>query len=227
MSKELKTVLVIGGIIIAIVAVLIAVARHQASTKPLPEEALVRDNSHYTGAVDASVTLVEFGDFQCPACGQAEPVVQQLRQEYGDKLKFVYRNFPLSFHQHAQLAAQAAEAAGLQGKFWEMHDQLFVTQSDWSAVTDPTSQFKDMAKQLGLDEQKFADDLFSQTVQDIVRADQRDGEALGVTGTPSFYLNGDKQDSWAYASLKQKIDQLLAQDEQQEQASVTASPVSE
>lgn len=224
MSSELKKVLIIGGIIVAVVVVLIVVAKYAASTKPTPTEALLRDNSHYSGSAEAAATLIEFGDFQCPACGQAEPVISQIRQEYGDRLKFVYRNFPLSFHQHAPLAAQAAEAAALQSKFWEMHDLLYANQATWSAMSDPTEQFKSYAQQLSLDVAKFSNDLTSQAVKDTVKADQRDGEALGISGTPTFYLNGKKLDSWSHDQLKQEIDQILNQAQTQASSSATPTP---
>lgn len=150
----------------------------------------VNDSDWYEGGKDATVTLVEYSDFQCPACGAYFPVVQGLLQNYGDKLKIVYRNYPLPQHSNAQLAAQAAEAAGIQGRFFDMHDVLFSTQKDWSDLANPTDNFVTYATQLGLNVEQFKTDLTSSTVKDAIAQDVRSGNSANVDSTPTFFLNG-------------------------------------
>jgi protein-disulfide isomerase len=142
---------------------------------------------------NAKAILVEYGDFQCPACGAYESMLDRLQSEFNGQLQFVYREFPLTqVHQNAQLAAQAAEAAGLQGKFWEMHDKLYATQRDWS--DQPNSQalslFKSYAQSLGLNVPKFSSDINSSAVTTKIANDVSSGNLSGIQGTPTFFLNG-------------------------------------
>lgn len=134
---------------------------------------------------DAKVTVVEFSDFQCPACKAAEPVVAEILNKYKDKIRFVYRNYPLPSHEFGQIAAQAAEAANLQNKFWEYHDKLFEKSPDLKKENLLT-----IAKDLGLDLDKFNKDLDSDAVKQKVADDQADGNRAGVNATPTFYING-------------------------------------
>jgi protein-disulfide isomerase len=154
----------------------------------------VSAQDHVAGPDDAPVTLVEYGDYECPYCGMAYPVVKKARRELGSQMRFVYRHFPLAeAHPHARIAAQAAEAAGAQGKFWEMHDTLFEHQQALD-VEDLIGY----AKSLGLDVVRFARDLESGTYAKRVRDDFRSGVRSGVNGTPSFFVNGVRYDgSWA------------------------------
>lgn len=151
----------------------------------------VNDSDWYEGGKDATVTLVEYSDFQCPACGAYFPVVKSLSQNYGDKLKIIYRHYPLTqLHRNAQLAAQAAEAAGMQGKFFDMHDMLFSGQKDWSDLADPTDTFVAYATQIGLNVDQFKADLTSSGVKDAIAQDVRGGNSANVDSTPTFFLNG-------------------------------------
>ncbi len=151
----------------------------------------VNDSDWFVGNKDASVVLVEYSDFQCPACGAYFPVVKGLEEAYGDKLKIVYRNYPLTtIHPNAQLAAQAAEAAGIQGKFFLMHDVLFGNQKTWSAEADPTGLFLGYATSLGLDVEKFKTDLTSDAVLSAIKDDMNGGNAANINATPTFFLNG-------------------------------------
>jgi protein-disulfide isomerase len=154
----------------------------------------VSAQDHTAGPDDAPVTLVEYGDFECPYCGMAHPIVQAAQRELGSQLRFVFRHFPLAeAHPHARLAAQAAEAAGAQGRFWEMHDTLFEHQ-DALDVEDLVGY----AESLGLDSAQFARDLESGTYAKKVRDDFRSGVRSGVNGTPTFFVNGTRYDgSWA------------------------------
>jgi protein-disulfide isomerase len=154
----------------------------------------VSASDHAAGPDDAPVTLVEYGDYECPYCGMAHPIVKRAQRELGNRLRFVFRNFPLAeSHPHARLAAQAAEAAAAQGKFWEMHDMLFEHQ-DALEPEDLTGY----AKSLGLDTAQFVRDLEAGTYAKRVRDDFRSGVKSGVNGTPTFFVNGNRYDgSWA------------------------------
>ncbi len=227
MTKELKQLLIIGGVIVAVVAVLIVVSQYKSANKPVATEALLRSDSHAAGPEDAPVTLVEFGDFQCPACASAEPMVKQLRTEFADNLRFVFRNFPLvSLHPNATRAAEAAEAAAEQGKFWEMHDLLYEQQTVWAGMSNPSEQFKAYAKQLGLDESKFAQDSSDAEVTGRVSRDFSDGGVLGVNATPTFYINGQKVENATYDAMKQQIEDIIARSktDQSQEATPSATP---
>src|SRR5919205_2489985 len=140
---------------------------------------IVGPEDHAQGPIDAPITLVEYGDYECPHCGHAYPIVKQVQQEFGDDLRFVFRNFPLAnAHPHAELAAEAAEAAGAQGKFWEMHDWLFENQEDLSAAN-----IVEGARELGLDAKRLAKDIESRKYQEKVRRDFSGGVRSGVNGT--------------------------------------------
>jgi protein-disulfide isomerase len=156
----------------------------------------VSDRDHITGPDDAPVTLVEYGDFECPYCGMAYPVVKTAQRALGDNIRFVFRNFPLAeAHPHARVAAQAAEAAGAQGKFWEMHDMLFEHQN----ALEP-EDLVTYADALGLDSVRFLRELQAGTYEKRVREDFRSGVRSGVNGTPTFFVNGYRYDgSWENA----------------------------
>lgn len=145
------------------------------------------------GSAGSGVLLVEYSDFQCPACASYYPVVKRLSQRFGDRLAVVYRHFPLKqIHRNAELAARAAEAAGSAGKFWEMHDLLFEEQGRWAKQSDPMETFLGYAKQLGLDAEGFQKNLRSSEVKKAVEEDRRSGFNAGVNSTPTFFLNGKK-----------------------------------
>jgi protein-disulfide isomerase len=148
---------------------------------------------HFKGNEKATVTLTEYGDFQCPYCKQYEPTVQQVVETNKDKIRFQFRNFPIvNIHQNAFAAARAAEAADQQKKFWEMHDALYET-TNWQVWTNsgaPTKLFENYAQQIGLNVEQFKKDFASSKVNSAVNADVDAGNKLGVTGTPTFFLNG-------------------------------------
>jgi protein-disulfide isomerase len=149
---------------------------------------------HAAGPDDAPATLVEYGDYECPYCGMAHPIVKRAQQALGNQLRFVFRNFPLAeAHPHARLAAQAAEAAGAQGKFWEMHDTLFEHQD----ALEPDDVLG-YAQAIGLDVERFTRELESGVYARKVRDDFRSGVRSGVNGTPTFFVNGVRYEgSWA------------------------------
>lgn len=180
-----KVVLIVLGVIVAVVGFLYF-------TKPA-EQTGGTLSEHTTGAGSTGVVLVEYGDFQCPACGSYYPVLQQVKAKYGDQITLQFRNFPLeSIHVNARAASRAAEAASLQGKFWEMHDKLFESQLQWSETKDPVGTFKAFAEQLQLDAAKFEQDYRSSEVNSVINADLAEGRRLGASSTPTFVLNGEK-----------------------------------
>ena len=154
----------------------------------------VGPHDHVQGNPDAPIELVEYGDYECPFCGQAYWSVKAVQEALGDDLRFVFRNFPLAqVHPHALPAAQAAEAAGLQGRFWETHDTLFEHQD----MLGETNLFR-FAEALGLDMERFARDFASPEVAAKIRADFLSGARSGVNGTPTFFVNGERYNgSWA------------------------------
>ncbi len=157
------------------------------------ELAKITSGDHIKGDEDATVKLIEYGDFQCPSCKSYYPIVRQLAADYPGKLVLIFRHYPLTnIHRNAFRAAMAAEAAGKQGKFWEMHDKLFESQSEWSELGSPVEKFGEYAKGLKLDADKFAKDLFDEGLDQKVKGDLRTGNSLSVSGTPTFYINGQK-----------------------------------
>jgi protein-disulfide isomerase len=147
--------------------------------------------AHTVGSETAAVTLEEFGDYQCPPCGAMFPEVKKIEAEYGHKIRFIFRQNPLpQIHRNAITAAHAAEAAGMQGQFWGMHDKLYENQKVWADNPDPRPLFFEYARVLGLDTDRFLKDMGSQEADRRVLADMQRGQALGVQGTPTFILNG-------------------------------------
>ncbi|HJP81354.1 MAG TPA: thioredoxin domain-containing protein [Candidatus Saccharimonadales bacterium] len=154
---------------------------------------------HVFGKADSKVIFVEYGDYQCPGCGNAYAPVKEITEKYKDKVAFVFRNFPLSsLHPNARAAAATAEAAGLQGKYWEMHDKLYETQNSWNSLdgAQRSTYFEDAAKELGLNIDTFKKDVNAGNVLDKINFDLALGKSIGITSTPSFYLNGQKFDPY-------------------------------
>ena len=148
-------------------------------------------NPHFRGGATAAVTLEEFGDFQCPPCGRLHASLKKIKDQYGDRLKVIFRNYPLqSIHKNAFSAARAAEAAGLQGKFFEMHDMLFEHQDEWSESPEPRPIYASYAGRIGLNVDKFKADMERQDVANRIQADFIRGNSLGVGSTPTVFLNG-------------------------------------
>lgn len=164
-----------------------------AAVGQAPVAGAVSDSDWRQGSREAPAVLIEYGDFQCPACREYHPVVKELSAQLGDRLLLVYRHFPLrQVHAQALLAAQAAEAAGRQGMFWEMHDVLFERQNEWANNSGAQSLFVRWAEELRLDRGRFEADLTDSSVGDEVENDYRSGLAAGVDSTPTFFLNGEK-----------------------------------
>lgn len=158
----------------------------QSTTEP---SAAVTAQDHILGKPEAKVTLIEYADFQCPACANIEPSVNKLAEEYKDELRIVFRHFPISsIHPNAFPAARAAEAAAMQDKFWEMEDLLYERQREWAEDTNASNKFRQYAQELGLDVDKFNSDYNSQTVTDRINRDVTMGRNAEVGGTPTFFF---------------------------------------
>lgn len=149
------------------------------------------DPPHVRGEASAPVTLEEFGDFQCPPCGALYPELKKVEHEYGSRLRVIFRQLPLvPMHAHAGWAARSAEAAGLQGRFWEMHDKLYENQKAWSDLPDARPVFNGYARSLGLDMERFARDVESEAVDRRIFLDGKRAHGLGIVSTPTLFLNG-------------------------------------
>lgn len=187
-------------------------ALQNSSTPTRGSEPRGAEPPHIRGNVNAPVTVEEFADFQCGACGGYYPELKKIEAEFGDRLRVVFRENPLvPMHQYGLVAAQAAEAAGLQGRFWEMHDKLFENQKTWSESKDVVPLFVDYAKQIGLDTDRFMRDLNGEAVAQRIFQDGKRSHALGIQSTPTFFVNGKeaKGDSWKPDGLREMINQAL------------------
>ena len=215
MTQETKILTGIGIITIAIVtAGAFFLGGSSSSEKPKPPveaSILIRPDSHRISSSNSKITLVEFGDFQCPACSASHPIIKQLLSDYKNELTFVFRNYPLPMHKNAKIAELAAEAAGAQGKFFEMENLLFENQKDWSESNKAlTDHFMKYAKELELDIDKFEKDVKDKKYESKITRDKADGDSLGVNSTPTFFINGVIQPGGLpYDQFKAKIDEVL------------------
>lgn len=172
---------------------------------------VVQEDDHVRGNRDAKVVLIEYGDLQCPACGSYYPILKSLEAEFGDDVAFVFRHFPLiSIHPNAFSASRAAEAAGNQGKFWEMHDRLFETQNSWGQVaTNQQSLFEAYATELSLDIEQFRADYASSEVADRINRDIASAKEFDVRSTPTFVLNGEKIENPAQDAFAKLLEDAI------------------
>ncbi len=179
------------------------------SLAPAPVSA----EDHVQGSPDALVTLIEYSDFQCPACQSYYWSISKLLQEEpATTLRFVYRNFPLPQHANAIPSSMAVEAAGLQGKYWPMFDLIFQNHTDWTELADATPVFIGYAKEIGLDVAKFTLDLKNQALADHVQTDIESGRTAGINSTPTFFINGKAiTNPKTYADFKKLIDEAASQ----------------
>ena len=209
MDKRFLAILAV--IVVGIFGVFL-LTRSDTATSPSGESASA--SSHSRGKLDSTVEVVEYADFQCPACGQFFPIVDQVYQTYGNRVKFTFRHFPLdTIHPNARAAHRAAEAAGNQGKFFEMHDLLYKNQSAWVQLSDPTPVFEGYARDLGLDVAVYSKDFSAQATNNVINADLTEGKGKGVDSTPTFYINGVKVTNSELGSVEafsKKIEEALA-----------------
>lgn len=193
--QENKVNIIGWAVVLLVVAggIALAVSSNNQRQEATVAELEIRADDHVQGNESAPVTMIEYSDFQCPACAQYEQILAEVKQQRGDKIKFVYRHFPLeTIHPNAVAAGIASEAASLQGKFWEMHALLFANQTAWQNLGNPTDAFVAYAEQLDLDIEKFKADLEDESLEARVRRDLAGGESMGVDSTPTFYINGEQ-----------------------------------
>lgn len=195
-TKPWTVAAVVGVPLVAVVAGLgwmVNLAQDSNAGKTVTGEvAPISDTDYTKGNPAAPVTLIEYGDFQCPACARYTEVLVQLKNERSNDLLFAHRYFPLKSHPFGSLAAFAAEAAARQGKFWEMHDLLYGKQNEWSSAADPRAIFRTYAQEIGLDIARWSRDLDSEEVKDAVSRQLETGLTAGVNSTPTFFLNGKR-----------------------------------
>ena len=214
MTKEAKILIGIAAIVLIGGVILSVTANPQPKDPgaPVDSQALIRETSHMTGKKEAKVNVVEFADYQCPACASASPTIKRLIDEYKDNgdVNFVFRHFPLdSIHPNARIGGEAAEAAGEQGKFWEMTALLFEKQAEWSSQPAPIDTLVRYATELGLNPEPFKQSVEQRKYKDIMTTDYQDGTSVGVSSTPTFFVNGQKTDGYQYDELKGKIEEAL------------------
>lgn len=202
-------------IILGLTVMIVANLPQRAPKGPVQNSAepvALRPTDWVKGAENAKVVLIEYSDFQCPSCAQYHPVLQKLLAEFGDRMQFAYRHFPLRQHSHADEAARAAEAAGKQGKFWEMHDLIFDGQAAWSNLADVQETFVGYARQLGLDLDRFNADMESAEVRKRVEMDRQSGTRQSLEGTPTFFLDGVAiQNPQGYDEFRNIIERAIHQ----------------
>lgn len=234
-GRKVLPFVIIGGVLVAAVAVgVLALRKDEAKAPPPSNSSAPRPSAtqpaaslparrealpgaqppHVKGRQSAPVVLEEFGDYQCPPCGIMHPVLKKIGEDYGDRVAIIFRNFPLQkIHKNAFSASRAAEAAGMQGKFWEMNNLIYTNQKEWSESQEPRPLFENYARQLGLDMDKFKADADKPETAARIIADFQRGDALGVTGTPSIFLNGRQlpvESALSEPKLRAEIDAALA-----------------
>lgn len=210
MSKKFWIVFI--ALVIGVLSFAVYQSKKSSQTSRKIENPLaMQADDHVRGKTDSKVYLIEYGDYECPACNAWEPEVESLLKDYGDRVAFVFRNFPLTDkHINAYAAARAAEAASLQNKFWEMHDLLYKNWESWKGDNKSAqSKFESYAEELGLDMAKFKEDYQSSTVADRINSDLASANQVGATGTPTFIVSGQLFSVSTLAEDKQKIRQLL------------------
>lgn len=206
MPKEYKILggIALGAVILGII--LFKFGGSPASYAPLTQRA----DAYSKGSESAQIIVSEFADFQCPACRQAQDISNQLLLAYPNEVQVVFRHFPLPGHTYAMLAAEASEAAGDQGKFWEMHDLLYEKQTEWSGQQSSeeavTAQFIGYAQSLGLNIEQFSKALDSKAHLEIINQDMSAGRAAGVGATPTFFVNDTMISSPTFEAIKQEIE---------------------
>lgn len=195
--KRFLTWFIVAAVLAGIGLLVIRAARNGADTSGTSSQisTTIAADDNVRGPEDAVITLVEYGDYQCSACAAFHPIVEQLFEDAGSQMRLVYRHFPLkSIHPNAETAARAVQAAGVQGKYWEMHALVFERQSEWSEMprSGARGRMLEYGEELGLDTEQLDEDMDSDAVKDKVDADADNAQALGVNSTPTFYMNGVK-----------------------------------
>lgn len=212
MTQELKVLIGIGIATLALLAGAVWALSRSAPASQVDINLLTQNAIHKIGKLDSKVVVTEFADYQCPACAIYNPLIKQLVQDYKDRVLFTYRHFPLPQHIQAIPAINAAEAAGEQGKFWEMSAILYDKQLEWSEKPDPKDIFLQFAQELKLDVDAFTKAYSANKYQDIIQKDLQDAKSAGVSSTPTIFINNSKfTKPLSYQSFKEELDRLLSQ----------------
>ncbi len=215
MTTETKLMLGIISISLALLVIFGFSSKPKTSPVTSTTQSIDTTGAVAQGPENAPVTIIEFADFQCPACGQAHPSLQRILKDYDGKIRFIHRHFPIpEIHKNALSAAQASEAAKAQDKFWPMYDQLFEHQNDWKDAQDPQPLFEAYAKAIGLNMDQFRTFYKNNQGTERITADQEEGTKLGVEATPTFFINGEGlSGAPSYNTLKQLIETALVHPE--------------
>jgi protein-disulfide isomerase len=200
MKRYLPFVIVVGVALVTFGSGAMLYRTKHEQLQAIPEDKALSANSgsgspHIRGNPNAQVTLEEFGDFQCPPCGSFAGFAEELLKEYDSRLRIVFRHFPLTAHEHAREASLAAEAAGIQGRFWEMHDLLYREQATWSKAPNARELFESYAGTIGLNVDQFKKDMDGEQARARVDSDHARAESLEIKVTPSLYINGQPVDA--------------------------------
>lgn len=196
-----RLIAILGLVVLGLIGLFIF-TQNKAAAPTLASNA--KASNHIKGKVDSRVKLLIYSDFQCSACYRFYPIESQVINKYIDKISVQFRHFPIeSSHPNARAASRAAEAAGLQGKFFEMHNELFDNYSSWTNSNNPLSVFTELAKKMGLDVKRFKTDFASESVNNTISADKKAGEDVGIDGTPTYFLNNKKLDNGDIATVEQ------------------------
>lgn len=208
MSRKSK---IMAAVLVAVVGAMIGLftlfnGEGGPQAQAVDQTKLRTESSHTLGT--GPVTVVEFGDYQCPACAAAHPALKQLAEQNGSDVTFVFRNYPLTqIHRNAVASAKAAEAADRQGKFWEMHNKIYENQKAWENSGEAAAVFAGYAQELGMNVDQFNSDVADQAIKDRIDADVADGNAVEVAATPTVFINGVKYTgSYTYDALKKAVD---------------------
>jgi len=199
MKRYLPFIIVVGVALVTFGSGAMLYHAKRPQLKAIPEDKALSANSgsesmHIRGNPDAQVTLEEFGDFQCPPCGSFARFAEELLKEYDSRVRLIFRHFPLSAHEHAREASLAAEAAGLQGHFWEMYDVLYREQAAWSKAPNTRELFESYAGTIGLNVDQFKKDMDGEQAKAQVDSDSARAQSLGIQVTPTLYINGQPVD---------------------------------
>ncbi len=221
MRKQSQAALTVAAVVVIAIVGVFVVNQVRGGDEPASAEvsraiadgAIVRDDSHVLGEEGSSeVTFVEFLDFECEACGAAYPIVEDLREKYAGEVTFVIRYFPLPGHVNSGAAARAVESAARQGELEAMYSKMYETQAEWGESQEPKDElFRTYAEDLGLDMDQYDADVASEDVADRVARDVADGESLGVSGTPTFFVDGELFQPRTVEDFTAVIDEALAE----------------
>ncbi len=207
-KKKIIETVIFGFVVLAVIGGFIFAAvklKDNSLNEPVFPVNAVVSTDQIKGNREAKTVLVEYSDFQCPACAAYVPLTKQLLEEFNDRIVFAYRHFPLSQHKNAKQAALASEAGGRQGKFWQIHDMIFENQEEWAETDNAEEIFIKYAEKSGLDIDRFKNDLKSEELKNKIAADLRSGQSANINSTPTFFLNGEKIQPKNYEEFKQMI----------------------